>query len=339
MARFSEVFRCSGVDESPNVPGKSKVPGMVIPTDGWNIVALEDGERLRVHSENKHIKIEEIGDTAVIKLARLYLNFKLAGQDVDSQFRDSYMPHILSSKARFFKIHGKALVGAPGAVVQASSGRKVEAKLRVVVFDLMKIKLAIGNVTVPNENGRPVYHADKPCDPQKECDQMNAIWTPQTQMAFDLISSDPIFLDDREKSIREDIGQALGIRAKEGSFPENVDTGKLRNVFSKLKNKKADLTIFVVQKIQMKTTLPNGWTDGESGFCVLAGSHGPSTAAHEAGHFLFGGRGKDGKWDSLHHPWPDNDPDKTPLMRDGGAGFKIQFDLALQARTFFDRHR
>src|SRR5260370_30228355 len=83
MARFSEVFRCSGVDESPNVPGKSKVPGMVIPAGGWNIVALEDGERLRVHSENKHIKIEEIEDTTVIKLARLYLNFKLAVQDVD----------------------------------------------------------------------------------------------------------------------------------------------------------------------------------------------------------------------------------------------------------------
>jgi hypothetical protein len=57
MARSSEVFRCSGIDESPNVPG------MVVPIGGWNIVALEDGERLRVHSENKHIKIEEIGDT------------------------------------------------------------------------------------------------------------------------------------------------------------------------------------------------------------------------------------------------------------------------------------
>jgi hypothetical protein len=304
MARFSEVFRCSGVDENPNVPGKSKVPGMVIPTGGWNLVALEDGERLRVHTDNKHIRIEELGDTAVIKLARLYLNFKLAVQNVDSQFRDSYMPHILSSKARFFKIHGKALVGSPGAVVQASSGHKVEAKLRVVVFDLIKIKLAIGNVTVPDENGRPVYHADKPCDPQQECDQMNAIWTPQTQMAFDLISSDPIFLDDRVKSIREDIGQALGLMAKEGSFPENVDTEKLRNVFSKLKNKKADLTIFVVQKIQLKTSQANGTTDGELGFCVLSGGHGPSTAAHEAGHFLFGELRKDGKWHDLKHPWP-----------------------------------
>ena len=37
-------------------------------------------------------------------------------------------------------------------------------------------------------------------------------------------------------------------------------------------------------------------------------------------------------------PGLSNDPDKTPLMRDGGAGFKIQFDLALQARKFISKH-
>jgi hypothetical protein len=41
MARFSEVFRCSGVDENPNVPGKPKVPGMVIRAGGF----LDDREK------------------------------------------------------------------------------------------------------------------------------------------------------------------------------------------------------------------------------------------------------------------------------------------------------
>ena len=232
MARFSEVFRCSGVDESPNVPGKSKVPGMVVAAGGSNIVALEGGERLDVYSDNKDLEIEKIGDTAVIKLARLYQNFKLTGQDVDPQLRDSYMPHILSSNARFFKIHGKALVDAPGTLVQASAN-------------------------------------------------------------------------------------------------------KLRTIFNRCKNTQADLTIFVVQQIQLKNgDQPHGTTDPEWNFCVLSSSHDPSTAAHEAGHYLFGEMGKDGKWHTLHHPWASSDPDKTPLMRDGGVGFKIQFDLALQARTF-----
>src|SRR5262249_58319157 len=70
----------------------------------------------------------------------------------------------------------------------------------------------------------------------------------------------------------------------------------------------------------------------------LSGSHGPGTAAHEAGHHLFGEMRKDGKWHNLSHPLPSSDPDKTPLMRDGGAGFKIQFDLALQARKFISQH-
>jgi hypothetical protein len=337
MARFSEVFRCSGVDESPNVPGKSKTPGMIVPTRGWNLVALEDGPRLSVHCDNKNVAIEELQETAVIQLARLFLNFKLAVQNVDSQFRDSYMPHILSRNARFFKIHGKGLVDDPGTLVQASAGGKVEAKIRVVVLDLMKVKLAFGNVAVPGENGPPVFHADKPSDPQQELAQMNAIWTPQTQVAFDLISADPILINDRDKSIREEIARSLGLVAKEGSFPENVDTTKLRTIFNRCKNTQADLTIFVVQKIQLKTELPNGTTDPEWNFCVLSSAHSPSTAAHEAGHYLFGEM-KDGKWHNLHHPWGSTDPDKTPLMRDGGAGFKIQFDLVLQARNFIKKH-
>ena len=220
MARFSEVFRCSGVDESPNVPGKSKVPGMIVSPKGWNLVALEDGPRLRVHCDNKNIRIEALQETAVIKVARLALNFKLSMQNVDPQFRDSYMPHILSSNARFFKIHGEGLVDDPGTLVQASAGGKVEATIRVVVLDLMRVKLAFGNVTVPDENGRPVFHADKPSDPQQEWAQMNAIWTPQTQVAFDLISADPILINDRDKSIREEIARSLGLIAKESSFPQ-----------------------------------------------------------------------------------------------------------------------
>jgi hypothetical protein len=37
---------------------------------------------------------------------------------------------------------------------------------------------------------------------------MNAIWTPQTQVAFDLISADPILINDRDKSIREEFSRA-----------------------------------------------------------------------------------------------------------------------------------
>ena len=195
----------------------------------------------------------------------------------------------------FFKIHGKGLVDDPGTLVQASAGGKVQAMIRVVVLDLMRVKLAFGNVTVPDENGRPVFHADKPSDPQQELAQMNAIWTPQTQIAFDLISADPILINDRDKSIREEIARSLGLIAKESSFPKDVDTGKLRTIFNRCKNTQVDLTIFVVEQIQSKVHRPHGTTDPEWNFCVLSSSHAPSTAAHEAGHYLFGEM-QDGKW-------------------------------------------
>jgi hypothetical protein len=340
MAKFSEIFRCSGVDDNPNVPGKSAAePGMIISAKGWNLVALEDGPRLRVHCDNQNIRIEELQETAVIKLARLFINFKLSVLNVDPQFRDSYMPNILSSNARFFKIHGGAQVDGPVTVLKASAGGNVEAKIRVVVLDLMHVKLAFGNVVVPGEDGRLVFHADNPSDPHQEVDQMNAIWTPQTQITFDLISADPIPINDRDKSIREEIARSLGLIAKEAPFPENVDAAKLRTIFNRCKNTQAHLTIFVVQRIQFKHEQPNGWTDPEWNFCVLSSGHGPSTAAHEAGHHLFGElKDEDKKWHNLKHPWADNNPDKTPLMRDGGAGFKIQFDLALQARKFISKH-
>jgi hypothetical protein len=87
----------------------------------------------------------------------------------------------------------------------------------------------------------------------------------------------------------------------------------------------------LLAKGRLQSETPLGTTDKEFNFCLLSSSHGPSTAAHEAGDYLFA-KIQDGMWHNLGHPWSIRDPDKTPLMRDGGAGFKIQFDLALQSR-------
>jgi hypothetical protein len=64
MVKFSEVFRCSGVDDNPQIPGRSRAdPGMIILAKGWNLVALENGSRLRVHCDNQNIRIEELEET------------------------------------------------------------------------------------------------------------------------------------------------------------------------------------------------------------------------------------------------------------------------------------
>jgi hypothetical protein len=86
---------------------------------------------------------------------------------------------------------------------------------------------------------------------------------------------------EREKSIREDIAKALGLIAKEGSFPEIVDPVKLGIIFNKLKNKKADLTIFVVDRLKIGSAQPDGLTNSEFGVSVIDGVHYPTTFAHD----------------------------------------------------------
>jgi len=169
MASFVEVFKCSGVDEKARPD-----PGMVVLFRDSNVVALTDGQGLRVDSPNKGIKIEEIADPTPLVRERVDQHNKLAQPGVDSQMRDSLMPEIIAGQPRYFRIYGKALIGPPGALVQASSAHKVEAQLRVLVFDEKKrVKLSIRNVQVPDASGNKVFHAKNPCDPQKECDQMN----------------------------------------------------------------------------------------------------------------------------------------------------------------------
>ena len=55
MASFVEVFRCSGVDEEARPD-----PGMVVEFGSSNVVALTEGQGLRVDSPNKGIKIEGV---------------------------------------------------------------------------------------------------------------------------------------------------------------------------------------------------------------------------------------------------------------------------------------
>ena len=80
-----------------------------------------------------------------------------------------------------------------------------------------------------------------------------------------------------------------------------------------------------------KTTNARSWIDRESSF-----SRGPNTSAHEAGHFL-GSYSKSATkpWDSRGHTLEsDRAEDIKMLMREGGAGWKIRFDLVKEFRDF-----
>lgn len=329
MAKFREVFKCWGVDEL------AQPAGMIVPFGGQNWVALTDGQGLHVHSDNSSIAIEEIDEPAGFDANMDWLRKELAKPGVDPVERIARAPDVITGQPRFFTIRGKTKVGSPGALVQVSSGRKPNVTLRVVVLERKQLKLSIRNVQVPDASGKVVFHAKKPCDPKAQCDGMNVIWTAQTQIAFDLVTSDPIFIDDREKSMREKLATALELREKEASFPAIVDPDKVKNLFKELNERsgaKADFTIFVVDKLHRGKDSPDGTTFKDLGIAFIAGNHLPTTFPHEAGHFL--GRGLEGVFDASGHIGTD----PRLLMRDGGAGWKIPFDLAIKFRKFFERH-
>jgi hypothetical protein len=328
MIRFWELTRCAGVDEE-NKP----FPGMVVPLPGSNIVVLDtDGKELQVGTHHKGIQIEEF-DATDLRKKLIETNIALSQPGVDRQYKEAMMPTSMFwyTKPRFFRIHGrKHPIDFPGALVEAKAGRKVEAALRVVVLDTMTIKIAIRNVKVRNAQGTPVFHATMPVDDVAECSAMNAVWIPQTNMVFQLIRSEPAFIDDRDKDTKATLAKGFGLKdANTAVFPPEVDAHKMQDVFRKHMVEGAHLTFFVVDKLHggaNGTTLP-------AGMAFVKSNHGATTFAHEAGHYL-GGRLVNGAWDDLK----DTERPIKMLMRDGGAGWKIPFDLAERFRGFFERH-
>lgn len=333
MAMFREVFRCSGVDEGAQA--------MIVPLYGANVVALVDGDGLR-RREPTHprLDIQEIDSPTLFIQSRALISDALAQPGIDPQDRVALTPNVLMGRPRFFVIRGKGLIRPTGVPVEfIGRGSRVAASLEVVVFDRKTVKLSIRYLQVKDASNRIVLHSKRPEDPKRECNSMNVCWVSQTNIAFNLISSSPVLIDDRDASTKAELVRAWGLRGDTYATlsPENaVDFKKLKGIFSKLKDNKADLTMFRVGKVLDGGAEVNGVTSPE-GYGVVGDSQSATTMAHEAGHFL--GRGidpHDGLLKGLDHQ-PDSQS-SPPLMREGGAGWQIPFELAKKFRKFFDPH-
>jgi len=343
MAHFEEILRCAGVDEAVDPQT------MVVPfPGGTNVVAL-DGDPFRqlhvVPEPHAPIDVTELDRSSTtietLRRKRREIYDQLARPDADPQEAYAKRPDMtFFGEKRYFEIRGLSLVGMPGARVKVlrdrPGGRKEEwALLQVVVVDRKTVKLAIRHVQVRDAAGNFVLHSKKPCDPDVECAYMNGVWTPQTNIAFDLVSSSPAQIDDRQPSVKEQLAQAAQIQdPAKAQFPDVVNPKKLRDLFIGLKDGKADLTLFMVKAVgDLKNTV-DGRTIPEDGFSLISDSRGHTTMAHEAGHFLAGPDGFDGK----AHTSETGSPEM--LMRNGGAGWKIPLQITMKnLRSFFDRKK
>lgn len=340
MAAFQEVFRRSGVDE------RRSPPGIVVPFGGYNLVALVDpGRKLKIDPTAHALEIKEV-DGAEIRERVKQVRNTFSEPDVDPQLRAASLPATFNGDARFFEIKGrKKPIGFPGLeVVARSAGRKIEAKLHVAVLPEIKIKVAMRNVMVPGSGGVPAFHAKKPCNEQDEMLTMNSIWRPQANIAFELVPSDWLVIDDSQAAVKQEIANGSGMKdASLATFTSVVEVEKLKGFFAKHKVQGAHLTIFCVDKLWSNGYSPNGAFARSHGIAFISSQRGPNTSAHEAGHFLgHYSKSQTKPWDSRGHTLErnpktgkeDRPEDVKMLMREGGAGWKIPFNLVKEFRDF-----
>jgi hypothetical protein len=343
MAAFQEVFRRSGVDD------RRSPPGMVVPFGvGGNIVALIDpGRKLKVEQHPYALEIRELDGAEIRK--RVMQVRDTFEPEVDKEFKAASLPATFNGDARFFEIKGrKKLIPLPGlTVVARSAGRKggIEPKLQVAVLPEIKVKVAMRNVMVPvpGSVGPPAFHAKKPCTELDELLTMNSIWQPQANIRFELVPSDWLVIDDSQAAVKQELADATGMKdASLATFPNMIEVEKLKGFFAKHKIKGAHLTIFCVDKLWSSGYSPMGKAVPELGIAFISSIRGPSTSAHEAGHFLgHYSKSETKPWDSQGHTLEtdskgkeDRAEDVKMLMRGGGAGWKIKFDLVKEFRDF-----
>lgn len=323
-ATFREVFATFGIDES------AKQPAMIVPLHGSGVVALEGGKDLKAVPKRDGVKAVKLEPSEVQRYLTQANQLGASARGGSS----------LSKDASFFAIHGNKPLGHDGTLVSAvspQSPRKVEASIQVVVLAKKTVKIAIRPVKVRNEKGEWVFHSSIQFDLEKLRDQMNQIWTPQSNIDFKLVSTDPLLLENSE--LDQEIKR---LNTSREAFLGNVHSQGFTPMFARHKAKDAELTYFVVKGILVQRldrpreagSYPSGATpDGEgiSFICdkiavdpVRQHRHVDSipgiVLAHEAGHFMgFNG----------HDPTPGG----VMLMVEGGpyVGFgKVSVAQTLQ---------
>ena len=304
-AAFREAFRFVGVDEAM---GK---PGMIIPDGGANIVAIADGAGLTPRSDNSKIKFEKV-DPNPILLARHVMQTLVFPDRLMAAINKPLIPSPLPPNTTFWKVSCNGLLGPNGAEARLTDDKTpLNQHLMIAVVRRKTFKLAIHPVQVRDASGGLVYHSKKPFDINNEVAQMNNIWTPQANVAFKLVSDDPVIIDDGEE-----IAKALDLKlTTKAPLPRVVNIARLRSVFrTRVDLKAADFTMFLVEQANDGDKDVEGVTQVDDAFALISDFRESPTMAHEAGHFI----GRVFSKGKLIGGYP-HQPEINSLMHDGGS--------------------
>jgi hypothetical protein len=306
-ASFREVFGNAGVDEDAK-----PIPGMIVPRGSSNIVRLVGGRDLRVDSPPT-LKVVEIIPPSISTVVgavvtALLTPTKLLGRPIDL------------TDSRIFAVSGHSAHGRITAKVKAINPRTaaVEAQLEVAVLGQRRVKLSIRPIQIRDAQGFLSFHSKKPFDPKALVDRMNSIWTPQANVIFKLVSSNPVLIDEGVE-----IAKLLKSKNQKEQLPSMVVVERFEGLFNRFKDPNADLTMFLVEKVgrldrpqSLNVTAKEGVTNPALGISFISDSRtsDPDLLAHEAGHFLGSFVGQGGRFVVFGHKGG-----TTDLMQLGGS--------------------
>ena len=163
---------------------------------------------------------------------------------------------------------------------------------------------------------------------------MNAIWTPQTNIAFELVPSSDLEVDHNDPKTQEELTKAYGLKTPATFAAEStVWADKNSGWFAQHRVPGTHMTFFVVHKLHSGGDpiygkggeTPNGTMNRVSGVSFISDSRLPSTFAHEAGHYIG----------DMPHEGTEN----RLLMRGEGSGYQIPFKLAKRFRESVVKRR
>ena len=274
------------------------------PQDGATFFVLEGGKDLKVGpTANAPLRVDEIKDDQ-----RRHEAVTNAPFPTNPKERASVLALLKSGSSRLFKITAGKRLGY-GLKIEAVNPKwkKPEAELKVIILKQKPVTIAIRPVRVLDDKGAPVNSSlQKDFNAKALLDQMNSIWTPQANVVFALGKTDPVTL----KNLRP--GQ-----------PADITDVDLKSELIQNKDGGSALTFFMVKRAVNKDSKDLGVINSEAGISLISDDRSDSTMAHEAGHFL-GSLSESGKFSKRYGH---QGTDASLLMREGGAGYKIPYDI------------
>jgi hypothetical protein len=150
---------------------------------------------------------------------------------------------------------------------------------------------------------------------------------------FELVPSTELLIDHSDKATQDTLKTAYGMHETSTatfSPQSTILAEKLWPLFAGHKISGAHITFFLVHNVIGDGQPAMGVMNSQLGIAFIAGTHVPTTFAHEAGHYL-GRRFVNGQWAGHEHL---GESQVRMLMKRGGSSWAIPFGMVKRARAF-----